>query len=70
VCTAEGRRKGCGLLRGAGRGVTWCEMQEGVWTAEGDRKWCRLVREARRGVHCRGALERVWTARHQAREEV
>ena len=49
---AEGRRQGCGQLRGAGRSVDWCGRQEGEWTGEGDRKLCQLVREARWGVHC------------------
>ena len=52
VSAGEGGKKGCGLLRGAGKCVNWCGSQEAVCTVEGDRKWCRLVREARRGVHC------------------
>ena len=52
VPTGEGGKKGCALLRGAGRSVDWRGRQEDVWTAEGDKKLCRLVREARRDVHC------------------
>ena len=50
MCTAEGGRKACGLVREAGWGVDCRGGQEEMCTAEGGIQRCELVWETGMGV--------------------